>query len=274
LNEEQAHDEAHTEAETNPLETETNQDKHAVESTDSQLHASDYSIHVNIHHSPVSSASASLQDDRTRLESKIEKISTELKSPNASEAKQFALKKKMAMCRADLIKLERRIDAEKAQQVCIQALAVWGLGFRVDVEKAEKGFHKLLPSHLLCSCDARDQTTLMSVGNLLHPRCALLSSANRKVNLTRSLLWWWSQSLRHLTGSPKADRARERECSAAGDEGCSDHDVAQLHMELQGAQQQLDRVMRQQVCARAHARLPHGGGGAGGGGAGEESERE
>ena len=169
LDEEQAHDEAHTEAETNPLETETNEDAHAEEGTDPQLHASDYSIH----HSPVSSASASLQDDRTRLESKIEKIATELKSPDVSEAKQFALKKKMAMCRADLIKLERRIDVEKAQQVCTQAFAVWRLGFRVDVEKAEKAYAKALAVALLCSCDARDQITLMSVENRIHPaaRC-------------------------------------------------------------------------------------------------------
>ena len=60
---------------------------------------------------------ARLLEEHARLESKIERIATELKSPDVSDATQFALKKKMAMCRADARRVERKISTQKAEQV-------------------------------------------------------------------------------------------------------------------------------------------------------------
>ena len=63
-----------------------------------------------------------LAEDEARLEREIEGIMHQMQAPDVSAAKQFALKKTLAVCRAQLLKLNRKSEAARAEMVRAPAL--------------------------------------------------------------------------------------------------------------------------------------------------------
>ena len=63
-----------------------------------------------------------LAEDEARLEREIEGIMHQMRAPDVSAAKQFALKKTLAVCRAQLLKLNRKSEAARAEAVRAPAL--------------------------------------------------------------------------------------------------------------------------------------------------------
>lgn len=64
-----------------------------------------------------SAGSEELAEDEVRLEREIEDLLCKMRAPDVSAAKQFALKKTLAVCRAELLKLNRKAEAARAQMV-------------------------------------------------------------------------------------------------------------------------------------------------------------
>ena len=58
-----------------------------------------------------------LEAEEARLERQMDQISREMEATDVSQAKKFALKKSLAVCRAEWLKIQRKSKAARAEQV-------------------------------------------------------------------------------------------------------------------------------------------------------------